>query len=331
MTISARRRLLLGLAAVLLPSLASAQEPEDVRTLRASAQEASGGSSVPCAIPLGWRLTDIDPRFGLSADAADAALRAAFRIWESAAGSTLFEVAESGHPVSFVFDQRQETALRRRAERDAAEAQGRELEEARGALEALQAEARRRGAAYEAAAGEHSARTRHLNEEIARWNQRSAIPDSVRTRLEAERDDLAEVAAGLDVQRRAVQASNESVNDASRRLNQRIAEYNRRQERLAQASPGLTQAARYDEEVTTRDGRVEDVQRRIRVFRYDGADDLVFVLAHELGHALGLGHASVTGAIMSEVTNSGERGSAPALHPRDLEMLGALCPGLAGG
>ena len=92
----------------------------------------------------------------------------------------------------------------------------------------------------------------------------------------------------------------------------------------------MTQAGRYDEEISTRDGRVEEVRRRIRVFRYDSAEDLVFVLAHELGHALGLGHASQSGAVMSEVSTFDDRAGPPGLHPRDVEMLDARCPGMRG-
>jgi len=328
MTPAFRLRLLLCLTGMLAPLPLTAQDAGVGRTPDASDQVRSGGSSVPCALPLRWRLADIDPRFGLSADAAEVALRAAFRLWESAADATLFEVDEAGHPVSFVFDERQVAAQRRQAEREAAAAHARDLENAKAAFAVLEAAGQRLGAAYEEVAAGHGARVRRLNEEIALWNQRSPIPDTVQSRLEGEREDLVEIATDLDDRRRDLRASNEGVTAAWRQLNEQIEEYNRTQERLARASAGLTQAGRYDEEVTTRAGRVEEVRRRIRVFRYDSAEDLVFVLAHELGHALGLGHASRAGALMSEVSTFDEGAGPPGLHPRDVAMLDARCPGL---
>ena len=89
-----------------------------------------------------------------------------------------------------------------------------------------------------------------------------------------------------------------------------------------------SQAGRYSEEGFTRNGRVEDVRRRIEVYRYESIGDLVTVLAHELGHALGLGHAGTQGALMSEVSTSADGDPPPILRPRDLAMLEATCPGI---
>ena len=45
-------------------------------------QERTGGSAVPCAVPLAWRIARVDESFGLSRAEARAALNQAARLWE---------------------------------------------------------------------------------------------------------------------------------------------------------------------------------------------------------------------------------------------------------
>lgn len=311
------------------PGTSPAQSTETGRgvagSVSAGAQE-SGGSSVPCAVPLRWRLESIDSRFGLSRTEAEVALRDAFRLWQTELGETLFEVDEAGHPISFVFDERQASTQRRRTERDAATEIARELEVMKDAFDERQALQRRESTAYAEAAGTHGERTRLLNEEINAWNRQNDMPDSVRTRLGAEREDLADQGRTLDRRREQIQEGDEGLAEESRRVNSQVEEYNRAQARLGRLPLDRAEAGRYDEEVTTRDGEVEHVSRQIRVFRFDSPRDLVRVLAHELGHALGLGHANVAGAVMSAVSTFGEGEGVPSLHGRDVEMLDATCP-----
>lgn len=314
------------------PEISAAQSTGTGHAVAGSAsaevQERSGGSSVPCAVPLRWRLESIDSRFGLSRAEAVVALRDAFRLWQTELGETLFAVDEAGHPISFEFDERQASAQQLRAEREAATEIARELEVMRVAFDERRALHRGETAAYAEDVAAHGARTRLLNEEITVWNQRNDMPDSVRTRLGDEREVLADQGRTLDRRRERIQEGDEDLAEESRRVNSQIEEFNRAQARLGRVPLDRAEAGRYDEEVTTRDGEVEDVSRQIRVFRYDSTRDLVMVLAHELGHALGLGHASVTGAVMSVVSTFGESEGAPSLHRRDVEMLDATCPGL---
>ena len=71
-------------------------------------QQRTGGSAVPCAVPLTWRIEAVDERFGLDGTAARAAVQNAAALWEQAVGRDLFtEDSAGGFPVRLVYDERQ--------------------------------------------------------------------------------------------------------------------------------------------------------------------------------------------------------------------------------
>lgn len=294
-------------------------------------QERTFGSAVPCAVPLEWRIADVDPRFELDEAAAETAVRDAADLWERATGRELFpHDPGGGFPVRFEFDDRQALLQVRRRLEEELQAEGESLEARREDLAAL-------GERFQAARAEHQerlaayeGRLEALNGEIRRWNERGGAPDSVRSRLRARVAGLEEERRRLERHRRELEEVQEWIAAATGNVNEEIRRRNRRAGAFQRASPVTAmEAGRYGETVTTQDGEVVSVRREIRVFRFDGREDLVTLLAHELGHALGLGHSGVPGSVMHEVTPG--RPDSPGtldLHPRDVEMLRERCPGL---
>ena len=64
----------------------------------------------------------------------------------------------------------------------------------------------------------------------------------------------------------------------------------------------------------------------IRIFHFESEEHLSLVIAHELGHAIGIEHTGVEGSLMAEASVAGPDQEAPSLHPADLEMLRTVCP-----
>lgn len=172
----------------------------------ASAQESAPrtreralGSLVPCAVPLPWRVTQVDPRFGLSVSEAKAAVEEAGALWEHATGRDLFRNdAEQGLPIRFEFDDRQATLqLRNRLLGELAETD-RELAVRRERLQSLSDSVNAIQAAYLDRAGRLRDDTDERNRTVRSWNGRGGAPPDVRDELERSERRLDREDPGAD-------------------------------------------------------------------------------------------------------------------------------------
>lgn len=294
-------------------------------------QEQALGSLVPCAVPLDWTIGDVDPRFELTAARALAAARRAASIWEEAVGADLFTFeGPSAFPISFEFDDRQARSGVRRRRRDDLDTVAERLERRKEELEAASERFESASARYRREADAYERRMAAYNAEVARWNERGGAPPEARAALDETREALSRERASLSNAESELRALGDRIDGEVDAANEQIREHARDEERFAADFPLVaTESGRYVESVRWQDDRIESVSRAIRIFRFDDPDDLVLVLAHELGHALGLGHAAARGAVMSEVLDVqyGEE-KPPSITPVDVEMLARRCPAL---
>lgn len=297
-------------------------------------QERSGGSQVPCAVPLAWRLARADPEFGLSSAEATAALQQAATMWEERTGRTLFRHdPEDGFPIRLVYDERQ-ARTDQRAQREA------ELAQEQARLDAEGEALKQRGDQHAAARARYTERQRaydrrveEYNAAVRAWNERGGGSDEEAERLDEAGEELREERSALDQQRRALEQELAGLQEAVDRINRANAEYAGRADALAREFPSVTmEAGEYREAVRMEGRRVASVGREIRVYRIGNADELRLIVAHELGHALGLGHLEEPRTVMSAAHDARTEGSIVAeVHPADLELLRSTCPGLLEG
>jgi hypothetical protein len=301
--------------------------PGEAMVLAVASEPASWQRSA-CTLPVRWRVADVDPRFGVTPGEVGRAVLDATGLWEEGAGRRLFAPdPRGGIPVRLVYDQRQARTderlraegLVRRADQDLA-AQGGELSRA---WEAHHDALTRHRAARDALAEDVS---KH-NQAVRQWNDAGGLPEASAAGWVASERRLREAQGALVQAARDLEENEAALRAAERRLAERVAERNDEMERLERAFPAVSvEAGAY---LDARDETISNaVYREIRVFRFRDPDDLVRVLAHEFGHALGIAHVVEEGAVMRGEQGSGETPVAAVLqlHPADIRALDERCP-----
>lgn len=241
-----------------------------------------------CKTPLSYRIGHLDNRFGITLDEARVAVADAESIWEQATGKNLFTYDPEGKlVVNFIFDERQEFAeaeIDFREQLDAVQDTNETISEQHTALvaeyEELEVEYKRNVASYEQKLSAY-------NSAVEQYNREGGAPPDVFEELQAERETLDRELGVVNAQGRQLNNLAREINRLSERGNQLVENYN---QSVGQYNDTFAE----EREFTQGDYR----SGTINIYKFVDAYELELVLAHELGHAISLGHVADETAIL---------------------------------
>lgn len=295
-----------------------------------------------CRLPITYSIGSVDPGFGVSKEAVVSAAFAAEKLWETSAGKNIFEYAADGIPVNLVYDERQIetdrlknklTNLETSRERydlliAEYEALSSEITTAATAFESLKSSYESASASFSDRASAFEIDKATYEKEIAEWNAKGGAPEEVYTRLAAESKSLKDRAMELNTELEGIrkiysslEAARDSLNNLIGRANAAAALVNSIAASLNERVIEYNHFAGGREEFITGFYRSSPVGKKIEVFQFGSANELALIIAHELGHAAGIGHAEEERSIMYPKTIIGlSRASA-----EDISLLEASC------
>jgi predicted Zn-dependent protease len=269
-----------------------------------------------CSVPITYSIGKFDTNFNISEEEFKSAIKEAEDIWEKASGRNLFEYSAEGEmKVSLIYDYRQEST----SEISYLDSN---LSQDNNYYSKLKSQ-------YELLVSEHNQANQELNSLISSYNQRSLVYQKEvnawnrKKGTQEKYDQLNEEKTELESLSLVIKNKQGETNDMVLSINQMA-------ERLNVLSSDLNlNIAKYNNVIQSSSQEFEQGNyitgpdsKEINIYQFENRDKLVRVLAHELGHALGIDHLNDSEDIMYAY-NIGKNQN---ITKADLQELNTVCP-----
>lgn len=271
---------------------------------------------LPCRAPIAYTLGDIDSRFNISKEDFLSNLKQAETIWENGIEKDLFVYSDDGNLiVNLVYDYRQQTTDKLQTLGIVVKDNQNSYNELKTKHDALESEYLEAKIYYESRLATFEANKKAYEQEVDYWNDRGGAPKAEYSKLQQKQANLKNEASELN---RLQVHLNETIdqlnalvvalNEQAKTFNITASEYN---------TIGVSRGEEFQEGLYVRSG----FNQRIDIYEFSDEDKLIRVLAHEFGHALGLGHVDDVEAIMYKLNQGGNL----ELTKADIEALYSHC------
>lgn len=270
----------------------------------------------PCERPIVYSIGDFDERFGLSRDELLQAVNQAAQIWRQPVAKELFSSAAGGGlKINLLYDARQDSTLKLKNLGLTITKDKTTFETLKNKYDAFDKIYQRQKAELDNMVNYYEEQKANYEDEVKAANRRGgATPDEFAI-LEQERKQLNNLAEKIKSKQAEINKTADDLNALANVINRLIYELNlnvKNYNNVGAASAGEFQEGEY---------RSDAASERINIYQFDDRAALVRVLAHELGHALGLEHVDNPQAIMYRLNEGGN----DQLAADDLAELKRVC------
>jgi archaellum component FlaC len=263
-----------------------------------------------------YHIGTIDPRFGLSETEVAEAISTAVSVWNKASNRKLFREEPQGSvEIDFVYDYRQAAADKLRKMSGNIDNTKGSYDALKSHIESLDAEYKEKEADYTRDLASYNERLNALNARINTVSKNGGSSEGDYQWMKTEKESLDSLHNDLKLHAEELKNIIDNlnsmvvvINGIASNLNLDVLNYNNTGEVLGKEfNEGLYEKRNNHETIT--------------IYHFNNHDRLVRVLAHELGHALGLEHNNNPQALMYRLNQS----ESLTLAPEDIAALKARC------
>lgn len=270
---------------------------------------------VPCQEPIEYRLGTIDPRFKLSNEEVLNDIAKAADLWGTAQGKPLFVYDPEGAlAINLIYDTRQQATQKAAKLSGVIDETGRVAESVKAQYSSLQNSYNTATAEYEKQVTAFNEAQSTYNERVEYWNAKGGAPPPEYAKLSTQKKALTQQLNAVEVKRQELNRLADETNALIDKYNLLVGRINTNVDAIN--NNGLV-GTEFEEGVYVSDASGE----RIDIYEFESKTAFLRVLAHELGHALGLDHVQGADSIMNPVN----RGEEFALTEKDLAALAEIC------
>jgi predicted Zn-dependent protease len=269
----------------------------------------------PCT-QINYSIGTFDTRFGISKTDFLKALSDAEAIWEKPISKELFSYQPEGDlKINLEYDERQESTQKLKQMGVVLDNTRANYDSIKAKYDTLSSQYKTKKATLDVIATNFETRRAQYEADVAAANKRGGADKATYTRLNTEKEYLNSQVAQINALQDELNSLADNINALAVTLNQLARTLNINVK--AYNTIGSSLGGEFEEGTYTTGPDGE----RIDIYQFDNKAKLVRVLAHELGHALGLEHNDDPKAIMYRLNN----GVNEKLTDTDLVALKKLC------
>lgn len=280
------------------------------------AEETGHGTAVVglCDQPFLYSVGNIDSRFGINEESLANLAKEAEDIWDQQTGKNIFAYdSASSFKINLVFDERQEKTL----ETEALEQKLKKLELTDAGLkkqyDATYANYSKKTDDYNALVKKYEKKQKNYNNDVSYWNSQGGAPEDEFEKLQDEKEELEDDYKELDKKRKEINKLVKEINVLAEKESKLVSDYNQKVN---------TYKSKYGVAREFEKGVYNG--REINIYQFNENNDLRLVLAHELGHALGIGHVENPQSLMYYLMSEQDL-DASKLTLEDVAAMNKIC------